>query len=57
MILDDTVGFGVFAILKSVPRMDKWIPLTSTYVGEWLDGWVVTSPKTWQDYVLPFTQV
>lgn len=57
MTLDDQTWFGRFARPLNVPRMDQWIPLTSAYVGKWLDGWVVTSPKTWQDYLLPFTQV
>lgn len=54
MILDDTVGFGIFAILKSVPRTENE---RTSWLSRWLDGFVVISTETWQCLILPLVQM
>ena len=55
MILDDTVGFGVFAILRNVPRMGGSGLVVCR--SRWLDGFVVISLNPWQCRLIPFIQV
>jgi hypothetical protein len=54
MILDDTVGFGIFAILKSVPRTANGC---TSWLSRWLDGFVVISTETWHRLVPPLVQM